>query len=392
MASRAATAAITYKILHAFHWASNPTGNLIFEAAGNLYGTTANGGSTKCSGGCGAVYRLTPKPDGNWTLAILYAFTGADGANPYAGLIFDAAGNLYGTTYLGGSTACPYGCGVVFKLKPNPDGTWTESVLHSFTGPDGAAPLAGLIFDAAGNLYGTTANGGADNNGVVFKLTPGPDGTWTESVLYSFTGGADGANPWLAGLVFDAAGNLYGMTEGGGGSGRGVVLKLTPNPDGTWTESVLHSFTGPDGSFPFAGLILDAAGNLYGTTDDGGSGGCTDGCGVVFKLAPNPDGTWTESVLYSFRLLGGGARPHAGLTFDAAGNLYGTTLKGGAYDYGVVFKLAPSSTGWKETVLHTFGGLGKYPFAPVIFDPAGNLYGTTSSGSSNYGLVFEIAP
>ena len=192
----------------------------------------------------------------------------------------------------------------MFKLAPNPDGTWTERVLYSFTGgADGLIPLAGLVFDAAGNLYGTTGYGGADGSGVVFKLAPNPDGTWTESVLYSFTGYADGSIPG-AGLIFDPTGNLYGTTTSGGPfsagecpAGCGVVFKLAPNPDGTWTESVLHSFTGADGQYPRAGLVFDVAGNLYGTTNGGGP----DNDGVVFKLKPNLDGTWTESVLYSFK-------------------------------------------------------------------------------------------
>jgi uncharacterized repeat protein (TIGR03803 family) len=327
-------AAGAYNILHLFTWAKNPSGNLTFDAAGNLYGTTQNGGSRFfCEAGCGTVWKLARTPKGTFNVSILHIFTFTDGWQPFAGMIFDAAGNLYGTTAGGGATvteACHDSCGVVFKLAPNPDGTWTESVLHSFTGTDGDLPDAGLIFDAAGNLYGTTFEGGADRSGVVFKLAPNPDGTWTESVLYSFTGGVDGG-------------------------------------------------------YPAAGLTLDPAGNLYGTTFEGGA----DRSGVVFKLAPNPDGTWTESVLYSFTGGADGAYPR-GLIFDAAGNLYGTTEYGGAYGDGVVFKLSPRSSGWSETVLHSFLGFGQQPFAPVIFDPAGNLYGTTQWGNGNYGLVFEI--
>ena len=239
----------TYNVLHLFTWAKNPTGNLTLDAAGNLYGTTADGGSksTECPGGCGAVYKLAPNPRGTWTESVLHSFTGADGGIPQAVLTLDTAGNLYGTTSYGGSTACTGRCGVVFKLAPNPEGTWTESVLHSFTGgAHGRYPLAGLIFEKAGNLYGTTLDGGADGLGVVFKLTPSPDGTWTESVLHSFTGGANGAYPY-AGLIFDAAGNLYGTTYAGGAdsafcgdpTGCGVAFRLAPNPDGIWTESVL---------------------------------------------------------------------------------------------------------------------------------------------------------
>jgi uncharacterized repeat protein (TIGR03803 family) len=276
---------------------------------------------------------LKHNTNGTWTESVLHSFTGADGKLPRAELIFDAAGNLYGTTNGGG----PSNDGVVFRLKPNSDGTWTESVLHSFSGADGAAPVGGLVFDA-GNLYGTTANGGAyeGESGVVFRLKPNSDGTWTESVLYNFTGGADGGFSF-AGLIFDAVGNLYGTGSAGGAYGYGVVFKLKPNTDGTWTESVLYSFTGgADGGVPLTGLIFDAAGDLYGTANDSGSTACTIGCGVVFKLAP-------------------------------------------------------TSSGWSETVLHSFLGYGAYPLAPVIFDPAGNLYGTTSSGTK-FGLIFEITP
>jgi uncharacterized repeat protein (TIGR03803 family) len=230
----------------------------------------------------------------------------------------------------------------------------------------------------------------------VFKLAPNPDGTWTESVLYSFTGGADGGSPWAA-LVFDAAGNLYGTTWVGGADGKGAVFKLTPNPDGTWTESVLYSFTGgADGAYPAAGVIFDAAGNLYGTTGGGGA----DDNGAVFKLTPDPDGSWTESVLHSFTGGADGGGPVTALIFDAAGNLYGTTAGGGSrllnicrgLGCGVVFELTPTSTGWSETVLNEFLGKAADPEAPVIFDPKGNLYGTTWSGTGNYGVVFEITP
>ena len=409
-------AAISYEILYNFVATRNPQGSLIFDTAGNLYGTASHGGDGGC-GVCGAVWKAKPNANGTWTVSGLHAFTGADGSDPFAGLIFDAAGiNLYGTTFAGGqATSCqgiPSGCGVVFKLAPNPDGTWTESVLHSFTYADGAFPEAGLIFDAAGNLYGTAEAGGTAscaipfNNGCgnVFKLAPNPDGTWTESILHSFTGGKDGGNS-NAGLIFDAAGNLYGTTIFGGSykgpacrvAGCGVVFKLT-QANGKWTESVLHSFTGSDGENPEAGLVFDAVGNLYGTTIAGGASACKplNGCGVVFKLAPNPDGTWTESVLHSFSRQDG-IEPQAGLIFDAAGiNLYGTTQIDGPSGGGTVFKLAPNPDGtWTESVLHSFTGVGDFPLAPVILDTAGNLYGTTNRGNQpndQYGVLFKITP
>jgi uncharacterized repeat protein (TIGR03803 family) len=388
-----AVAAGTYKILHTFRWAKNPMANLTFDAAGNLYGTTNLGGGSGCGGiGCGVVWKLKPNANGTWTVSILHVFKGPDGDRPFAGLVFDAAGiNLYGTTAGGGAD----GFGTVFKLAPNPDGTWTESVLYSFTCcAGGLYPYSGLVFDTAGNLYGRTDGGGTDNQGVVFKLKPNPDGTWTERVLYNLQGNPEQGVPG-AGLIFDAAGNLFGTTYDRGADGFGTVFELKPNGDGTWTESVLYSFTGgADGGFPRADLVFDTAGNLYSTTDGGGA----DGFGTVFELKPNGDGTWTESVLYSFTGRADGGEPFAGLVFDAAGiNLYGTTgFRGGSgcggLGCGVVFKPAPTSSGWKETVLHRFSGFGQGPLAPVIFDPAGNLYGTTSSGNTNYGLIFKITP
>jgi uncharacterized repeat protein (TIGR03803 family) len=274
------------------------------------------------------------------TFKILHEFNGADGNIPQAGLVFDKGGNLYGTTRSGGTVDYGYD-GLVFKLAPNADGSWTESVIYSFTrGLDGASPNGGLIFDAAGNLYGTTSFGGVDSGhcgadcGVVFKLEPHSDGSWTESTIYSFTGQPDGANPW-AGLAFDHAGNLYGTTLNGGLANAGTVFKLTPDGDGTWTESVLYNFCSlarcADGAGPESSFVFDRAGNIYGTAGGGSPANCpysTSGCGVVFKLVPNSVGGWIESVLHSFNG-GGGAGPAGGVIFDAAGNLHGAT-RGGA--------------------------------------------------------------
>jgi uncharacterized repeat protein (TIGR03803 family) len=300
------------------------------------------------------------------TLTTLHSFTGGDdGANPVASLIADAAGNLYGTTPYGGAS----GYGTVFALTPS----GTETVLHSFTGgDDGGYPAAGLIADASGNLYGTTGFGGDAGYGTVFRVTQ----SGTETVLHSFTN-ADGAYP-LAGLIADAAGNLYGTTEGGGANGYGTVFKLTPSG----TETVLHSFTNADGAFPLAGLIADADANLYGTTNNGGA----SGYGTVFKVTPSG----IETVLHSFTGGADGGYPFATLIADVAGNLYGTTSNGGASGYGVVFALTPSGA---ETVLHSFTGSdGGYPKAGLIADAAGNLYGTTNYGGANvyYGTVFEL--
>src|ERR1019366_2578878 len=276
-----------------------------------------------------------------------------------------------------------------------------EKVLHNFNndGTDGYYPEVGLIVDAAGNLYGTTTAGGAYNSGTGFELTPAAGGGWTETVLHNFGNGTDGATPY-AGLIFDAAGNLYGTTQYGGTYGVGTVFELTPAGGGSWTEKVLYSFNhnGADGGVPAAGLIFDAAGNLYGTTVNGGTGSnCVLGCGTVFELTPAAGGGWTEQVLHSFNNNGAdGSTPFAGLIFDAAGNLYGTTFAGGTYGYGTVFELTPAAGGgWTETVLHNFGNGtdGTAPYAGLIFDAAGNLYGTTFVGGTyGYGTVFEVTP
>jgi len=300
------------------------------------------GGNVSCNG-CGTVFKLTPKSDGSWMERVLYSFTGGvDGKYPEAGLIFDTAGNLYGTTIQGGANDG----GTIFKLTPNSNGSGTESVLYSFTGgADGFEPNADLIFDLAGNLYGTTPWGGAQGGfGTAFKLKQNSDGSWTETVLYSFSGGVDGAIP-VAALIFDVAGNLYGTTRlGGAANGFGAVFELTPNSDGSWTESVLHSFNHHDGAFPYAGLIFDDVGNLYGTTSEGGNLSCRrgHGCGTVFKLTPNSKGSWAYSRPHAF--LGKSAStPYSGLVLHNDGYLYGMTndCGSGTGCHGVVFKLTP---------------------------------------------------
>jgi uncharacterized repeat protein (TIGR03803 family) len=337
---------------------------VIRDSAGNLYGTTYLGGVSNK----GVVYKV----DTTGRQTVLHSFTGgADGGYPNAGVIGDSAGNLYGTTCQGGTAnvAAPYGYGVVYKV----DTTGRQTVLHSFTGgADGGYPNAGVIGDSAGNLYGTTYGGGTTGKGVVYKL----DVTGKETVLYSFPAGADGENPH-AGVIGDSAGNLYGTTTSGGTPNAGVVYKV----DSAGHETVLYTFTGgADGGYPYAGVIRDSAGNLYGTTNWGG----TAGAGVVYLL----DTTGHETVLYSFTGGADGGVPN-GVIRDPAGNLYGTTSGGGTANAGVVYKL--DTTG-QETVLYSFtgGADGGVPNG-VIRDSAGNLYGATSGGgTANAGAVYKL--
>lgn len=333
---------------------------------------------------------------------VLYNFaTGSVGSNPYAGLILDSSGNLYGTTGGGGnSTKCNLGsgCGTVFMLtKPTGSGTWTETVLYSFQGAtssDGSGPQSGLVFDSKGALYGTTSSGGTDGFGTVFKLTPPATkgGAWTESILYNFKGGTDGENPASA-LIFDTKGALYGTTPAGGSSNFGIAYKLTAPAKGTtWAETILYTFTGlADGGKPYAALLFKGS-NLYGTTLDGGSAAQ----GIVFELvAPASGSKWTEDVIYNFVGGSNGAKPYAALVMDKTGNLYTTTGLGGSEGYGTVCKLTvpkSGSTTWTESVLYTFAGgpTGSYARSGLVFDTSGNLYGTTGVGTTNSGVVFEL--
>jgi uncharacterized repeat protein (TIGR03803 family) len=306
-----------------------PYGGVILDGAGNLYGTATLGGANNG----GTAFELMPGPTG-WTLSLLYSFCSqpecADGGGSQASMVLDSAGNLYGTAFN------------VFGLVPGPDG-WTESVLYTFCSEpncvDGSTTHSGLILDAKGNVYGTTQIGGAYNQGTVFKLRHMPDGTWKERVLHSFGSfPKDGMQPGHGALAIDSAGNLYGTTFIGGGNGVGTVFRLAPQPNGHWKATILHSFKeGKGGNSPTAGVVSDAAGNLYGTT---GYGGTDCDCGVVYKLAPNPDGTWTYTVLHRFTGLDG-FFPSANLVLDDQGNLYGTTRFGGPNDGGVVFMLTP---------------------------------------------------
>lgn len=376
----------TFKVIHSFRGGAdgaNPNGHLTMDGRGNLHGTTSAGGTGPCSGGCGTVFMISR----TGREGVLYSFTDTpDGENPRGGLIHDGAGNWYGTTGGGGT----FGFGTVFKL----DNTGKVTVVYSFPGDvSGWQPNGDLIHDAAGNFYGTTLFGGSLNCGngcgVVFRV----DSTGNESVLYTFLGGylgPDGAWP-RAGVIRDAAGNLYGTTSWGGPSSYGTVFKVT---DGQII--LLHGFSDvPDGRYASAPLIKDAAGNLYGITQDGGGQDCgvSIGCGTVFKV----DTTGTETVLYRFIGSSDGFGPVGGLALDSAGNLYGTTGWGGSVGCpslgcGAVFKLDTSGT---LTVLHSFSGRGDggSPGGSLVVDASGNVYGT-ASGGGRYGLgvVFKIAP
>jgi uncharacterized repeat protein (TIGR03803 family) len=322
-----------------------PGGNLIEDSSGNLYGTTIEGGAGQCSeDGCGTVFEISS----GGTESVLYSFSGlSDGASPQAGLVQDQAGNLYGTTYSGGvstigSVNCEGGCGTVFELSPA-NGSWTETVLYSFAnGKDGANPLGGLVIDSAGNLYGTTSVGGGSINcqgscGTVFELSPAGNGNWTEKVIYPFRGGGSGSNPSST-LYMSAQGNLFGTAPEGGsarcGGGCGLVFKLTPQKNGVWSEIKFRSFAaGSKGAFPTGNLAGDAAGNLYGTTEGAG----LFDCGIAYQLSVSG----VETPLHSFTgNPADGCAPFGGLITGSSNQLYGTTASGGTSNNGTIFQLS----------------------------------------------------
>jgi uncharacterized repeat protein (TIGR03803 family) len=388
----------------------------------SLYGATDIGGSSGCDSlGCGTVFLLTPPAGGQtvWVRTVLHTFNGGDGAYPQSRLMDGNEGALFGTTARGGSVDG----GTIFKLTPptKAETVWKQSVLHSFSGASDGTYPSGVIADRNGALYGTTEFGGGGacggGCGTVFKLDPPADGqgVWTETILHRFHGGSDGANP-LAELVADADGALYGTTPLGGGGdcnggGCGVVFKLVPpaSGHGDWTESILYRFRGgSDGAAPNAGLIADREGALYGATTAGGSSPCA--CGAVFRLAPPADGRadWTETLLYSFRGGSDGGFPNARLSTDRDGAIYGSTNEGGDLGClggiggcGTAFKLTPTRDHalWTETVLHRFtgGSDGAFPGELLVADRQHALYGTAAKGGGGNGcggfgcgVVFEI--
>jgi hypothetical protein len=385
-------------ILHNFGATSSDgdqvVGGVIVDAAGNLYGTAQQGGVDQN----GIVYELSPSV-GGWLETILYSFTGkSDGGWPSSSVILDAAGNLYGTGYFGGAQSpncSPLGCGVVYELSPSVGGGWVQTVIHTFHGGvSGNGPFAGLTMDAAGNLYGTAAYGGL-GYGLVYELSPSSAG-WQYKPIHAFTNGADGNEP-EAGVTLDAAGNLYAATLYGGKTetlcpnGCGAIIKLTPTAGGIWTGSLVHDFDGADGTSPGGAVALDSAGNVYASTLLGGP----DGVGTVIELSPSGSG-WQKTRIYDFYTKdGAGYSPDCSLVLDSSGNVFGTTQVG-AGTGGSVFELSPASGGtFTVKVLHAFSSSndGTKSHSGVVFDSAGNIYGSTADGGLyNKGTVYELTP
>ena len=386
----------TFNVIYNFNLQTgqSPWSGPTMDRAGNLYGTTFNGGSS----GNGIAYKLT-RVGAGWIFTPLYSFAGgSDGAHPYAGVTIGPDGAIYGATYYGGGSGCGLGCGTVYRLAPPPTTcnstlcAWNETVLYRFNGSaDGALPFAAVAFDQAGNLYGTTLSGagngcGGNGCGIVYKLTRSGV-NWTESIVHTFTGGTDGSSP-RAGITLDSAGNLYGTTTLGGNYGYGVVFQMTPSGGG-WNENVLYTFTGgADGGSPLSGVIFDGLGNLYGGNANDGSAPCK-----AYELSPS-GGSWNFTLLYGFTYEQG-ANCARNLSFDNAGNLYGTTAGGGSYANGVVFELSHSGGSWTYTALHEFtgGDDGEDSYSNIVIDSSGNLYGTASLGGTHgAGVVFQLAP
>jgi uncharacterized repeat protein (TIGR03803 family) len=383
---------------------ATPYAGLILDKAGNLYGTTYIGGTDNS----GTVFELSPSSSG-WHETVLHSFHryGKDGSLPYASLVMDGAGNLYGTTFAGGGhqNECGGGypgCGTVFELSPTKGQGWRETILYNFpNAKNGLSPAYAMALDKSGNLYSTTFSGGSGaclgGCGVVFKIAHDSKG-WRESVIYDFCSVqncADGSNP-DGPVIVDESGNLYGITSTGGNpscsGGCGIVFRLRPSKGG-WKEEVLYSFTGQtDGSFPYGGLVLDQAGNLYGIN----SGGAHAPGGSIFELKDSTGGRQLK-ILHNFGINQRGVGPNGPLTFDKSGRLYGTTSYGGVVGKlgnGLVFKLVHSEDGWKENVLLALpsdGHGGSLPNAGVVLDSHGNVYGTaTTDGGGGFGTVFEV--
>ena len=409
-----------FKLLYGFTGGSdgyNPQGGLVFDDNGALYGTTFFGGTVnnECNVGCGTVFRLA-RTNRHRKLETIHSFAGYpnDVGHSYAHVTFDKSGNLYGTAGGGGLNLCFDGfpCGGIFNLSPSRGG-WDESVIYNFTKHSGETPYSGLTL-YKGVLYGTTWFGpeskGNVGNGTVFTLAL-ENGSWKHKIIHAFAGGVDGYEPY-ADLVFDKNGNPYGSTPYGGTSYSGDIFKLVRNGKGGWNETLLYSFASNyvSGAYPSA-LVFDSSGNLYGVTSSGGTTTGQDcriyGCGTVFELKHGKTG-WRQIILYKFAGGGDGYSPGAGLVFDNAGSLYGTTFLGGTGTCqfgqypgcGTVFKLIRATDGkWHKTTLYNFAGGsdGEFPNnGNLILDDAGHLYGATlggaAYGSSGYGTVYQITP
>jgi len=364
----------TETVLHSFTGipdGASPQAGLTFYG-GNLYGTTVEGGLDLGRGpGFGTVFELSPNGSGGWNETVIYKFGSApgdaDGASPNTGLIADSNGNLYGTTEFGGAADCVDGdgCGVAYELSPGPDG-WTYTLLHTFAGNgDGAFPDTGLAMDSKGNLYGGA--GDVPTGAVTYELSPSPTG-WTEQVISNLN----------CQLTMSASGDLFCVSYMD-------IYELSPNGNGGWNQTWIYSFYGGSST-----VVLDQAGNIYGSTYTGPAGNY----GIVYKLSPGKH-SWKEKTLYTFGNEENGDTP-TGVVLDAGGNIYGTTMFGGLYGGGTVFKLVPpvGRGRFTEKVLVNFNGKdGQEPYAGVILDNPGNLYGTTNNGGSlGVGTVYEVTP
>jgi uncharacterized repeat protein (TIGR03803 family) len=373
--------AITLDTLLSFNGVNgnSPIAGLTLDATGNLYGTTQGGGASNR----GTVFRLSDNGAGGYAHTTLFSFSGANGAYPIARLTLDAAGNLYGTTHEGGAS----NRGTVFRLSGDGSGGYSHTTLFSFSTVNGAYPAAGLTYDAQGNLYGTTQFGGDSGQGTVFRLSDNGAGGYAHTTLFSFNG-SNGGNP-LANVSIDAAGNLYGTT-GNSAGGYGTVFRLSDNGVGGYTHSTLLSFNAANGLAPASSLTLDGMGNLYGTTQYGVG---AQGRGTVYRLSDDGAGGYAHTTLLSFNPADGGYLT-AGVILDASGNLYGATLQGGASNLGSVFRLSDNGAGgYTSTTLYSFAGNdGRNPMGDLLVDSVGNLYGTTAAGGIDHsGTVFRLS-
>jgi uncharacterized repeat protein (TIGR03803 family) len=407
----------TFTVLYDFSGGNDggvPTAGLVFDTSGNLYGTTQSGGTGACFLGCGTVFEMSPVQGGGWTFTTLYSFQGgSNAAYPNSALTIDGFGNLFGSSG-GGSANCPTppGCGTIFEISPNGQGGWKETVLYSFLGGEDGDDPRGVVLDAAGNLYGTAAQGGASCTlfsvgcGTAFELSPNGTGGWHFKVLHQFGAGTDGALPFGA-LASDGHGNFYGTTQYGGSfigtctQGCGTIFRLSQQ-NGRWTENVLHRFQVSDGSYPAATPTLDSSGDIFVTTNYGGS----QDAGVVFELTPVAGG-WQSHLRHAFGSFQDGTRPgQASVALDRRGDVYSTTFYGGqnpkacqnniGSGCGVLYRLTPTASGmWKFTLLYSFtgGSDGNYPYDGPTLDSQGHLFGTTSyRGQATTGSVFEFIP